>query len=126
IKDLKDSYSAFVLETSSIFNRRPELSDESLRKTLDTDLETGIFKRYEIVSARADRLLTLKQHDLQQQLENAKRTSMILFIIPILFASLLLLFSRLFLKRAIVKPIEGILKATTEISAGRLEHKAPE
>jgi signal transduction histidine kinase len=126
IKNLKDSYSAFVLETSSIFNRRPELSDESLRKTLNTDLETGIFKRYEIVSARAERLLTLKQHDLQQQLENAKRTSMILFIIPILSASLLLLFSRFFLKRAIVKPIEGVLKATTEISAGRLEHKAPE
>ncbi len=126
IKDLKDSYSAFVLGTSSLFNRRPELSDESLRKALNTDLESGIFKRYEIVSARAERLLTLKQLELRQQLESAKRTSMILFIIPILFASLLLLFSRLFLKRAIVKPIDGILKATTEISAGRLSHKAPE
>jgi len=35
-------------------------------------------------------------------------------------------FSRLFLKRAIVKPIESLLHATAEISAGRLEHKAPE
>ena len=126
VKDLKDSYSAFVLETSSLFNRRPELSDESLRKKLNTDLEAGIFKRYEIVSARAERLLTLKQLDLQRQLENAKRTSITLFVIPILLATLLLLFSRFFLKRAIVKPIEGILKATTEISTGRLDHEAPE
>ncbi len=126
IKNLKDSYSAFVLETSSIFNSRPQLSDESLKKTLDTGLESGVFKRYEIVSARAEYLLTLKQRDLERQLEDVKRASMILFVIPILFASLLLLFSRLFLKRAIVKPIEGVLKATNEISAGRLDHKAPE
>ena len=46
--------------------------------------------------------------------------------IPLILAVLLLLFSRVFLKRAIVRPIEGVLHATTEISAGRLEHKAPE
>jgi signal transduction histidine kinase len=35
-------------------------------------------------------------------------------------------FSRLFLKRAIVKPIEGVLKATAEISTGNLSHRVPE
>ena len=126
IKELKDSYSAFVLETSTIFNRRHELSGEALKKTLNTDLESGIFQRYEVVSARAERLLTLKQQELQQRLDEAKRTSIALLTIPILLATLLLLFSRFFLKRAIVRPIEGVLHATTEISAGRLDHKAPE
>jgi signal transduction histidine kinase len=41
-------------------------------------------------------------------------------------AILLLLFSRAFLKRAIVQPINGVLKATSEISAGNLTYQAPE
>lgn len=125
IHELHQSYSAFVLETSTIFNRR-QLSSEALEKTLNSDLESGIFQRYELVSARAERLLTMKQFELQQRLEEAKRTSIALLTIPIALAVLLLLFSRFFLKRAIVRPIEGVLHATTEISAGRLEHKAPE
>lgn len=126
IKEMKDSYSTFVSETTSLFNRRHELHGEELQKTLNSDLESGIFQRYEKVSARAERLLTIKQHELQQQLEKAKRISIFLFITPILFATLLLLFSRVFLKQAIVRPIDGLLKATSEISAGRLDHKAPE
>jgi signal transduction histidine kinase len=125
IHELHQSYSAFVMETSTIFNRH-QLSSEALEKTLNSDLESGIFQRYELVSARAERLLTLKQFELQQRLEEAKRTSIALLTIPIALAVLLLLFSRFFLKRAIVRPIEGIVHATTEISAGRLEHKAPE
>ena len=39
---------------------------------------------------------------------------------------LLLIFSRVFLKRAIVKPLNDVLKATSEISAGNLTHRAPE
>jgi nitrogen fixation/metabolism regulation signal transduction histidine kinase len=126
IKDLKDSYAIFVIETTSIFDRRHELHGEELQRTLNSDLESGIFQRYEMVSARAERLLTLKQHELQHQVEKAKHTSIFLFITPILFATLLLLFSRVFLKRAIVRPIDGLLKATSEISAGNLDHKAPE
>jgi signal transduction histidine kinase len=44
----------------------------------------------------------------------------------LILAALLLIFSRIFLKRSIVKPIEDVLKATSEISAGNLSHKAPE
>ena len=63
IKELKDSYAVFVLETTSIFNRRHVLHGEELKRTLNSDLESGIFQRYEMVSARAERLLTLKQRE---------------------------------------------------------------
>lgn len=126
IAALNESYSAFVRETSSIFNRTEQLSADTLEKTLNSDLEAGVFQRYEIVSADAERLLSAKQHELKERLREAKRTSIALLTIPLILAILLLLFSRLFLKRAIVSPIEGVLHATTEISAGRLEHKAPE
>lgn len=126
IAALNDSYSVFVAETSGIFHRSEQLPADALEKALNSDLESGVFQRYEIVSARAERLLNAKQQELKQRLQEAKHTSITLLTIPLILAVLLLLFSRVFLKRAIVKPIEDVLHATTEISAGRLEHKAPE
>jgi signal transduction histidine kinase len=126
IAALHDSYNTFVRETSSIFDRDAYLPADTLEKRLNSDLESGVFHRYEVISARAERLLVAKQQELQARLQEAKRTSITLLTIPLIIAVLLLLFSRVFLKRAIVRPIEGVLHATTEISAGRLEHKAPE
>ncbi|HSH71948.1 MAG TPA: HAMP domain-containing sensor histidine kinase [Methylophilaceae bacterium] len=126
IKELNDSYDAFVTETSVVFSMRHKFTNESIEKTLNSDLESTIFKRYEVVSTRTEGLLAVKQKELQQRLEEAKRISIALLAIPIILATILLLFSRVFLKRAIVKPIGELLHATTEISAGRLEHKAPE
>lgn len=125
VRELEDSYSAFVAETSTIFNDH-QLSPAALEKTLNSKLEAGVFQRYEALTARAEQLLNQKQDELRQRLEEAKRTSIMLLAIPIILATLLLLFSRVFLKRAIVRPIEGIVHATTEISAGRLQHKVPE
>ncbi|HEX5539644.1 MAG TPA: HAMP domain-containing sensor histidine kinase [Methylophilaceae bacterium] len=126
ITALNGSYGAFVDETSSIFNRSQQLPADALEKALNSDLESGVFQRYEIVSARTERLLAAKQQELQDRLQEAKRISIALLTIPLILAVLLLLFSRVFLKRAIVRPIKDLLHATTEISAGRLEHKAPE
>lgn len=126
ISDLKDSYEAFLRKTTPIFDRQLVFSSIALEKKLNTDLESDIFERYESVSARAEGLLALKQKELEQRLAESKRTSTALLIIPILLSTLLLLFSRFFLKRAIVKPIAGLVTATTQISAGKLENKAPE
>lgn len=126
IRELKESYALFVKETSDILNLHQSITSERLEKALNSKLESEIFSRYELLSSRAEKLLSLKQAELQQQLEKAKRTSFMLMLLPLILAVLLLLFSRTFLKRAIVKPIAGLLHATSEISAGRLDHKAPE
>jgi signal transduction histidine kinase len=125
IAQLERSYRDFLRETGDILHRHSQMPSDALRKALNTDLESGVFSRYEAISAHAEQLLTLKQKELQQRLEDANRTAIILLIIPIGLAALLLMFSRFFLKRDIVRPISDILHATTEISAGRLEHKAP-
>lgn len=125
ILQLEHSYQEFLRETRDILHRHSEMPSEQLRKALNTDLETGVFSRYEAISSHAERLLTQKQDELQTRLEDANRTAITLLIIPIVLAALLLMFSRVFLKRSIVRPISDILHATTEISAGRLEHKAP-
>ncbi len=126
ISDLKASYEAFLTKTRPIFDRQLVFSSKALEKKLNTDLETDVFERYESISARAEGLLTLKQKELEERLAESKRTSTALLIIPILLSTLLLLFSRFFLKRAIVKPIAGLVRATAQISAGKLAHKAPE
>jgi signal transduction histidine kinase len=126
ITELNDSYRAFLVKTRPIFDRQRVYSATALEKKLNTDLESDIFERYESISNRTEGLLTLKQQELEQRLEESKRTSTTLLLIPILLSTLLLLFSRFFLKRAIVKPIASLVTATAEISAGKLTHKAPE
>ncbi len=126
ISDLNDSYQEFLAKTRPIFDRQRVYSASALEKKLNTDLESDIFERYEAISSRTEGLLALKQQELEQRLKESKRTSTTLLAIPILLATLLLLFSRFFLKRAIVKPIASLVTATTQISAGKLTHKAPE
>jgi signal transduction histidine kinase len=126
IEKLQQSYGEFLDETSSILDRYQTRPDEALKKTLNTGIETGVFSRYEAVSAHAERLLALKQNDLKHRLQAAQRTALLWLGIPVVLAILLLLFSRVFLQRAIVRPIAAILHATTELSAGRLHHKVPQ
>ena len=125
IDGLQQSYQDFLRETGDLLNRYQALPNDTLKKALNTDLENGVFKRYEAVSSNAESLLKLKQEELRQRLATAQRTSMFWLTIPIALAVLLLLFSRFFLQRAIVTPISNILRATSEISAGQLEHKVP-
>jgi signal transduction histidine kinase len=126
ISDLKNNYKSFASEAPALFLRYQTSPNKASRKLLYKDMETGIFSRYETVSKRAEDLLVLKQNELKMQLNKAKQTSIVILAIPILLAGLLLVLSRLFLKRAIVNPINAMMHATSEISAGNLQHKVPE
>jgi signal transduction histidine kinase len=130
IHELHANYLQFVTETSQLFDQKEALSNvknkSAIQHALNTGIEAGLFNRYELILARTEKLLTNQQKILDQQLDGIKRTSTILLIIPLILAVLLLIFSRLFLKRAIVKPINEVLIATSEISAGNLTHRASE
>ena len=126
VAEIKNSYASFISETTYIFRLSSQMNTERVKKSLNSDIETGVFARYENVSTRAEQLLTLKQKEVQLKLDDAKTRSYLWLFIPILTALLLVLFSRYFLNRAIVRPIMHILRATNEISAGNLSHQAPE
>lgn len=126
IRNLHAGYKAFVKETSALFDLQPNVAGDELKKILNTDLENGIFSRYEALLAHTELLLSEKQAELDLQLKESKRKSNFLLFTPLILAVLLLIFSRMFLKRLIVKPIADVLKATSEISAGNLDHKVPE
>lgn len=130
IAELHASYQQFVFETSTLFDQQQGINNDATKKAiqhaLNTGLETGLFQRYELILGRTEKLLNQKQVELDSELKNTKRISTLLLIIPLALAVLLLIFSRVFLKRAIVEPVNGVLKATSEISAGNLAHRAPE
>ncbi len=126
ISDLKENYMAFAVNAPDMFLQYQKSPTAESRKALYQDMETGIFSRYETVSKRAENLLALKQNELKERLQDAKQISMIILIIPILLAGLLLILSRTLLKRAIVNPINAMMKATREISQGNLQHKVPD
>ena len=126
IDNLESKYNSFVNEAPALFYRYQASPNAVSRRSLYQDIETGIFSQYEAVSKQAEDLLALKQVELKQRLQQAKYASIAILLIPILLAGLLLILSRLFLKRAIVNPINAIMQATSEISAGNLMHQVPE
>lgn len=126
IADLKANYQVFANEAPEMFARYEVSPTDASRKALYQDMETGIFSRYESVSKRAEALLSLKQNQLKKSLQQAKKISIILLVIPILLAGLLLLLSRNLLRRQIINPINAIMSATSEISAGNLTSPLPE
>ncbi len=123
---LEKNYKYLVNEAPALFYRYEASPTEAMRKMLYDDIETDVFNRYDLISKRTEDLLSLKQEKLKTQLNNAKTTSIIILAISLFLACLLWSLSRFFLKRAIVKPINAIMQATSEISAGNLQHKVPE
>lgn len=126
VHELQLSYSEYLTETGRILQRRSRISYEELTQVLNSNMESKLLRRYESVSTAAEKLLALKQSELQTRLEESRRIALTLMGVPVVLAIVLLLFSHGFLQRAIVQPIAELLRATTEISAGKLERKAPE
>jgi nitrogen fixation/metabolism regulation signal transduction histidine kinase len=126
IADVEKNYKLFSNDAPEMFQRYQVSPNDASRKALYQDMETGIFSQYEAVSKHAENLLSLKQNQLKAQLSKAKKTSIAILSIPILLAGLLLTLSRSLLKRNIVNPIKAMMQATSEISAGNLQHKVPE
>lgn len=127
---LHRSYREFVYETSTLFDQHKvidnQATQDAIKLALNDGLESGLFLRYEAILSSTERLLSQKQKELTIQQAKTKQKSTILLVIPLLLALLLLIFSRVFLNRSIVKPIQSILKATEEISAGNLSHEVPQ
>ena len=126
IDALQGNYQKFVVEAPALFDAYQLSSNAASKRAINTDIETGLFNRHEVILEHTEKLLNQKQKELNQQLSNTKRIAILLLIIPLMLAILLLIFSRVFLKRAIVQPIQGVLNATAEISTGNLKHRAPE
>ncbi len=61
INDLHANYQEFVTETSALFDHQQTTNNDVIKHTLNAGLETGLFKHYEEVLARTEKLLSQKQ-----------------------------------------------------------------
>lgn len=109
---LRRSYQEFVFETSTLFDQHKGINNQAtqdaIKIALNDDLESGLFLRYEAILTSTEKLLSQKQKELTAQQTQTKQKATILLIIPLLLALILLVFSRVFLNRVIVKPIKSI------------------
>lgn len=128
IDALHAKYQEFVTQTSMLFDQKLTLSQsdnkQEMQRTLNQGLENNLFRRYELILNRTEKLLFHQQTILDNKLKSIKSKSTIILTIPVLLSVFLLFFSRVYLKRAIVKPINQVLQATSEISHGQLNVSA--
>ena len=89
------------------------------------DLEMAWLDSYEHVFAANDSLMRLTQRG-EDEAESAlsQNTRMILFL-PVALAALMLLASRAFLNRALVRPVAEILRGFSALGSGELDYKVP-
>lgn len=126
VSELELSYTQYLLETGRILQQRSYISYQELSQVLNSDMEVKLMSRFEHTSGVTENLLTRKQRQLEANLDNSRRAATVLMLISIALGLILVTFSHGFLQRAIVRPLASLMRATMEISAGNLTHKAPE
>ena len=126
INRLREAYNIIKAQAADITRARAGMSLKQKRKIFDTDLELAGFGRYEEAFNALEQLLQLQQTELQNRLATLTRLAPLLLLLPIFLAVVLLLWSKIFMQRAIVRPLSALQEAAALISHGDLSHKVPE
>lgn len=126
LAEIERKYRNLVNEAPALFYRYQNNPNRQAQKSIYQDIETGIFKHYEEVSKRAERLLMIKQSEIKHRLDDARSNSIAVLSLPLILAFVLIIYARRILKNSIVRPINDIMQATNAISAGDLTHQVPE
>ena len=126
INRLREAYNIIKTQAADITRARAGMPLKQKRKIFDTDLEMAGFGRYEEAFNALEQLLQLQQAELQNRLATLTQLAPLLLLLPILLAVVLLLLSRIFMQRAIVRPLSALQEAASLISHGDLSHKVPE
>lgn len=125
INGLRKSYQALRDVGGAILRADANMPLREKQRVLNTELELNGINNHEEAIKRIEALLGLQQMQLDQRLTNLNRLVPLLLALPFLLAIGLLMFSRLFLQRAVVAPLANLEAATAKISAGRLHERVP-
>ncbi len=126
VAGLADAYREVKAEADGLLASDAELPSAARRKLFDTDLELGAFGAYELAFERIERLVNAQKAQSRSRLTILNRLAPLLLALPILLAIGLFIYSRLFLQRAIVRPLLAAQSATTMISRDDLAQHVPE
>ena len=125
INGLRKSYQALRDVGGAILRADANMPLREKQRVLNTELEMHGINNHEDAIKRIEALLRLQQTQLDERLTKLNRLVPLLLALPFLLALGLLMFSRLFLQRAVVAPLATLEDATAKISAGRLDERVP-
>lgn len=126
VAGLAEAYRAVKAQSDELLTSGSTLPLAERQKLFDTDLELGGFGAYELAFENIERLVEIQKAESQRHLAMLNRLAPLLLALPILLAIGLLVYSRFFLQRAIVRPLVAAQRATAMISRGDLDQHVPE
>ena len=125
INALRRSYQELRNEGAAILNAKSDMPFADKQRKLNTELEMHGISNHEAAIAGIEELLKLQQSELDARLVKLDALTPGLLLFPVLLALGLLVFSRVFLQRAIVAPLADMGRATALLSAGQLDERVP-
>ena len=125
INALRKSYQALRDVGWAILHGNPNMPLKEKQRVLNTELEMHGINNHEEAIKRIEVLLNLQQAQLDRRLAKLNQLVPVLLALPFVLALGLLIFSRLFLQRAVVVPLANLEAATAKISAGKLDERVP-
>ncbi len=123
ISGLRKSYQALRDVGGTILHGATNMPLKEKQRLLNTELEMHGINNHEESIERIEALVTMQQTALEERLAKLNKLVPLLLALPFLLALALLIFSRLFLQRAVVAPLAALESATKKISAGRLDER---
>ncbi len=125
ISGLRRSYQALRDVGGSILRGAANMPLKEKQRLLNTELEMHGINNHEESIKHIEALVTMQQAALEARLAKLNKLVPLLLALPFLLALGLLIFSRIFLQRAVVEPLSALESATEKISAGRLDERVP-
>jgi signal transduction histidine kinase len=126
IARVEQAYAEIRTHTDGMLDNWVRYSLQEKRRILDTELEQGSLAGYERAFSQLEGLLDRQGRALQRRLALLAWSSPLLLALPVVGAAVLLLWSRRWMRRAIIEPLVSVQRATEEISRGDLTHRVPE
>ena len=123
INGLRKSYQRVRDVSGGLLRSDPNMPLQEKQRMLNTELEVNGIRNHEEAIKKIEALLQMQQNALDRRLANLNQLAPVLLALPFLLAIGLLIFSRLFLQRAVVAPLAALEDATARISAGRLDER---
>jgi len=120
VGNINYQYANFYKETVTLFDLEGLSSQQ--RNNLDDKLEEEVFFEFERAFEALHQILKQKESMLTKAKETWSGRLKFIVFIPILFAMLLLVIARRFLKENVVEPLSNVVEGAKLISKGELQH----
>jgi signal transduction histidine kinase len=123
---LRESYRRVQQLGDRILDEPLPYEREARQKMLEGEFEADALRGYEQASVRVATLIAAQQDELRERLEIVTRYAPWALAVPVVAGIALLLVTNLFLRRALIKPLSGLIDATASLTLGDLDRRVPE